>query len=179
MWRNPVQNPVIVSFMADDRPGLVERVSRVIAEHGGNWQDGRLSQLGGKFAGLMLVQLPASAYRDCEEALLALGDEGIDCSISPAGEAVASEGAPLTLEVIGPDRPGIVLEVTRALREAGINLCSMESEVTSAAMSAEPLFRAMIHARAAAAQAPAALTAELDRIADTMALHIELIQDQD
>ena len=49
----------IVTFTSDDRPGLVEQLSRVIENNGGNWHESRLSQLGGMFAGLILVSLPS------------------------------------------------------------------------------------------------------------------------
>ena len=48
----------IITFIGDDRPGLVEQLSSVIENNGGNWHESRLSQLGGKFAGLVLVSLP-------------------------------------------------------------------------------------------------------------------------
>ena len=53
-----METSYIVTFIGDDRPGLVESLSRVIESNRGNWLESRLSQLGGKFAGLVLVTLP-------------------------------------------------------------------------------------------------------------------------
>jgi len=176
MWRHVVQKAIVVSFIADDRPGIVERLAALVAEHGGNWEDARLSQLGGKFAGLALVNLPAGAEGALREALDGLAGEAIDCSVTEAGETAEQEGAVITLALVGPDRPGIIHEVTRALHGAGLNLRRLESAVRSAPMSAEPLFHATLEAQAPAGLDRPTLEQELDRIAEAMSLEIDLLQ---
>jgi glycine cleavage system regulatory protein len=171
-----LQLALVISFIAADRPGIVERLSEVVAARGGNWEEARLARLGGKFAGLALVRLPAGAAGDLESDLTALTEEGIDCRVTEAGEETAA-GAGITLDVMGPDRPGIVHEVTRALAAAGISLRRMESSVRSAPMSAEPLFHARLEADTAAGIDPATLERELDRIADAMGLELDLLQE--
>ncbi|MHA7817404.1 MAG: glycine cleavage system transcriptional repressor [Pseudohaliea sp.] len=172
-----MQKAIVVSFIADDRPGIVERLAALVAEHGGNWEDASLSQLGGKFAGLALVNLPTAAETALREALAGLAAEAIDCSVTEAGETASEEGAVLTLALVGPDRPGIIHEVTRALHGAGLNLRSLESTVRSAPMSAEPLFHATLEAQAASSVDRVTLESELDRIADAMSLEIDLLQE--
>ncbi len=170
-----MQTALIVSFIADDRPGLTEAVSTLVAEHGGNWEDARLVRLGGKFAGLMLVALPPGQTDAFTEALAGLADQGIDARVTPAGEDSAG-AAEIQLDVLGPDRPGIVREITRALKHAGINIHSMESRVTRAPMSGEALFNARILATAPDATAEGELRAALDAIADAITLDIDLAQ---
>lgn len=172
-----MQKAIVVSFIADDRPGIVERLAALVAEHGGNWEDARLSQLGGKFAGLALVNLPAAAEGALREALHGLADEAIDCSVTDAGVSAAPEGVIIALELVGPDRPGIIHEVTRALHGAGLNLRRLESAVRSAPMSAEPLFHATLEAQAPASLDRPILEQELDRIAEVMALEIDVLQE--
>ncbi|KGE03447.1 glycine cleavage system protein R [Pseudohaliea rubra] len=171
-----MQKAIVVSFIAEDRPGIVERLAAVVAEHGGNWEDARLSQLGGKFAGLALVNLPIAAEAALRDAIAGLAEEAIDCTVTDAGEMPAQQGELLTLALVGPDRPGIIHEVTRALRGAGLNLSRLESTVKSAPMSAEPLFHATLEARAPAATDRTTLEQELDRIAEAMGLEIDLLQ---
>ncbi len=177
MWSRAVQKAIVVSFIADDRPGIVERLAAIVAEHGGNWEEARLSQLGGKFAGLALVGLPAAAEVALRESLAGLAREAIDCTVTDAGDAPAPEGAVLKIALVGPDRPGIVHEVTRALHGAGLNLRRLESTVRSAPMSAEPLFHATLEARAPAALERSTLEQELDRIAEAMGLEVDLLRD--
>ena len=50
-----METSYVITFIGDDRPGLVEQVASVIENNRGNWHESRLSQLGGKFAGLVPV----------------------------------------------------------------------------------------------------------------------------
>ena len=48
----------------------------------------------------------------------------------------------LRLELLGSDRPGIIREISAALALRGINVDELRTEVVSAPMSGELLFRA-------------------------------------
>ena len=48
----------------------------------------------------------------------------------------------LALELIGPDRPGIVRDVSQALAERGVGIEELETEVVSGSWSGESLFKA-------------------------------------
>ena len=50
---------VILTLLGTDRPGLVEQVADTVARLGGNWLESRMAHLGGKFAGILRVQVPA------------------------------------------------------------------------------------------------------------------------
>ena len=41
---------LVLTLLGDDRPGLVDAVSRVVCELGGNWERSQMARLGGKFA---------------------------------------------------------------------------------------------------------------------------------
>ncbi|MEZ5501919.1 MAG: ACT domain-containing protein [Halioglobus sp.] len=175
-----MQTSYIVTFIGDDRPGLVERLSLVIERNGGNWQESRLSQLGGKFAGLILVTLPADGGPALEPELAGLAASGISVRVTPTDDVAPGPGAAsvpgrdITLRVIGPDRRGIVREISHALAQRQINVLEMDSEVISAPMSAELIFRANITAWIPEAANLADLQDELEVIADHMTLEIEL-----
>ncbi len=170
-----MQSSFIVTFIGDDRPGLVEQLSSAIERCGGNWQESRLSQLGGKFAGLVLVTLAEDAGDTLEQALKGLASNGISVRVTPASVAAApAAGQRITLAVLGPDRPGIVREISRALAAEKVNVIDMESEVSSAPMSGEPLFRAEILAEIPQGASQEALTDALDGIAEQMTLEIDL-----
>jgi glycine cleavage system regulatory protein len=149
-----VKTSYIVTFIGDDRPGLVEQLSSVIESNGGNWHESRLSQLGGKFAGLILVSLPA---------------EG-----GPSLKNTPVPGRDITLTVLGPDRPGIVREISHALAQRQINVLEMDSQVDSAPMSAEMIFSARIDAWIPETTDLDDLAVSLDEIADHMTLEIDL-----
>lgn len=170
-----MESAFIVTFIGDDRPGLVEALSSAIERSGGNWLESRLSQLGGKFAGLVLVNLPESAGPGLEETLRGLADSGLSVRVTPAASEVAPRGERrVTLTVVGPDRPGIVREISRALAAEQLNVVEMESEVSSAPMSGEQLFHACIEAELPPGATLEALQGALDSIADDMTLDIDL-----
>lgn len=170
-----MQTSFIVTFIGDDRPGLVEQLSSAIERCGGNWHESRLSQLGGKFAGLLLVSLPAEAAESLRQTLKGLASSGISVRVTPAaGVNSSGEGRRVTLAVLGPDRPGIVREISRALAAEQVNVIEMESEVSSAPMSGEPLFRADIVAEIPLSASLEALADALDVIAEAMTLDIDL-----
>ena len=175
-----MQTSYIVTFIGDDRPGLVEQLSRVIEANQGNWHESRLSQLGGKFAGLILVSLPTDGGPSLEEDLSALAASGISVRVTPTSETTAKNtampkaGRSIALTVLGPDRTGIVREISHALAQREINVIDMESEVLSAPMSAEMIFSARIEGWIPEATNIDDLRDSLDEIANHMTLEIDL-----
>lgn len=165
----------IITFIGDDRPGLVEQLSAAIEQCGGNWHESRLAQLEGKFAGLVRVSLPQTGCGALEDAVARLSAEGLSVTMTPTGEALAPGGArSVRLSVIGPDRPGIVREVSRALAQRQINVVEMDSAVSSAPMSAEMIFSARIEAQIPDSADLAELQENLEEIANNMTLEIDL-----
>lgn len=170
-----METSYIVTFIGDDRPGLVESLSRVIESNRGNWLESRLSQLGGKFAGLVLVKLPDENGASLQADLKALSSTGLSVRVTPAIPLPSSRrGRDITLRVIGPDRLGIVREISRALAQREVNVVEMDSEVSSAPMSAELIFRARIDAEIPDHVDLDDLEDSLEEIAETMTLEIEL-----
>ena len=54
-----MQIPLVMTIIGPDRTGLVESVARAVAEHGGNWLESRMCRLGGEFAGILRMEIPA------------------------------------------------------------------------------------------------------------------------
>lgn len=164
----------IVTFIGDDRPGLVEQLADVIEQQGGNWLESKLSQLGGKFAGLILVSCPDVAAQGLQSALESKMGPACSIRVTACGEAAAPPpGRDITLTVVGPDRQGIVREVSRALAQRSINVVRLNSDVVSAPMSAELLFQATIEARIPQGTDLDTLGDSLDDIANQMTLEID------
>jgi glycine cleavage system regulatory protein len=170
-----VDTSYIITFIGDDRPGLVEELSSAIENNRGNWHESRLSQLGGKFAGLVLVSLPEAGGPALEADLKALSASGLSIRVTPTARgAVPSKGRPVTLKVMGPDRLGIVREISHALAQREINVVEMDSHVTSAPMSAEMIFQARIDAEITEHTDLDDLLDTLEEIANHMTLDIDL-----
>jgi len=128
-------------LLGPDRTGLVESVARAVAGHGGNWLESRMCRLGGEFAGILRIEIPA----DRKAALLAALQKipGLNVVVqSDSKPAPPAPGRQTKLEIVGHDRPGIVREITGVLAGAGVNVEDFSSEIVSAPMSGENLFKA-------------------------------------
>ena len=47
---------LVLTFVGDDRPGLVNAISEKVVDFGGTWLESRSVRLAGKFAGVVLVE---------------------------------------------------------------------------------------------------------------------------
>jgi glycine cleavage system regulatory protein len=150
-----MRNTLVLTILAPDRTGLVELLAERIAAAGGNWEESRMARLAGQFAGILLVTCDAGRCDELAAAVRALDTAGLqvtarvspDAAAGDAGDPRGTRGTRLRLGLTGGDRPGIVRDVSRVLAERGVNVEELESEVTSAPMSGEPLFtaRARLH----------------------------------
>ena len=110
-----------------------------------------------------------------EADLKDLSASGLSVRVTPASAmAATSRGRSITLKVIGPDRLGIVREISRALAQREVNVVEMDSEVSSAPMSAELIFSARIDAEIPQHIDLDDLEDSLEEIANTMTLEIDL-----
>ena|SRR5688572_32989478 len=168
-----MQTHLVMTVIGKDRTGLVESLARLVAEHDGNWLESRMCRLGGEFAGILRVQLPAAKRAALEQSLAKLADLKI---IFQADEMTVATAQPsfANLEVVGPDRPGIVREVTRALAAQGVNVEELVTECVSAPMSGEPLFQARAKLLLPAGVTVSALKHSLGRAAGEMGLEFSL-----
>lgn len=170
-----MQASLVMTVIGKDRTGLVESIARLVAAHGGNWLESRMCRLGGEFAGILRVLVPAERRAALEKALSELHDLNI---VVRSDETPRSAGEPrlATLEVVGQDRPGIVREITHALAAQGVNVEELATECTSAPMSGEPLFRARAKLLLPADATVAALRQSLERAAADMTVEIAAVE---
>jgi len=139
---------LVVTVIGKDRPGLVESVSAVVEEHGGNWVESRMSRLAGEFAGILRVSVPADRADGLTEALEGLRADGLRVVVERGFEEAVEEGHIIVLELIGSDRPGIVHKISEALAARGVNVDELNTECDGAPWSGDTLFKAMARLRA-------------------------------
>jgi len=162
-----------MTVIGRDRPGLVESVAQVVAAHGGNWLESRMSRLGGHFAGILRVSVPAGKQPALETALRGLESVGLSVVAHRDEPQAGGQGARRTcLEIVGQDRPGIIREISHALAEFGVNVEELESECCSAAMSGEAIFKAQFHVSIPAGCSVTGLRARIERIAADLIMDV-------
>ena len=170
-----MEHSLVMTVIGNDRPGLVESVAGVVAEHGGNWLESRMSRLGGQFAGIVHVEVPAEKEQSLIAALASLEARGLTVVVhSDRPQAVAAEGPLSVLEIVGQDRPGIVRQISHALASFGVNVEELHTECASAAMSGETLFKARARLSIPAACDVAELRRTLEKIAADLIVEISL-----
>jgi glycine cleavage system transcriptional repressor len=138
-----MRNNLVFTLTGPDRVGIVEGVTQVLLEHDGNVETSRMMRLGGEFAILMLVSIPANRITGLSQGVDSLSAAGYKITI---GQTVETEAAmqrdwlAYHIELQGADHEGIVHEVARHLAQRGINIEEMETALVAAPMSGVPLF---------------------------------------
>jgi glycine cleavage system regulatory protein len=172
-----MQIPLVMTIISPDRTGLVESVARAVADHGGNWLASRMCRLGGEFAGILRVEIPAEKKSALLDALQKLQTNGLQIVIrADEPGATAAAGKQTKLDIVGSDRPGIVREITRALARANVNVEEFSSEVVSAPMSGETLFKATARLQLPEPCNLAALKNDLEKIAADLLVDVSFAE---
>lgn len=137
-----MSHELVISIIAADRPGIVERIADLVESRSGNWVDSSMARLGGDFAGIVRVSLP-SAYVDGLRADLdALATEGVTVSVREGTSQTKVKGDWVRLEVTGGDQPGIVHTISSVLSNHGISIDEFETRVEPTSMAGGDLFTA-------------------------------------
>ena len=142
-----MKTKVILSAVGSDRPGLTQALAEAVHEAGGNWLESHLSRLGGTYVGSVLVEIDEEAVARLSEAVGKVDSGGLHVSLAPAGDAGEASGYPLSIEVVGQDRPGIVRQVTAVLAKLGVNIEDFSSSARQGPYFGEPIFTALVKAR--------------------------------
>ncbi len=138
-----MNTPIVLTIIGEDRPGLVDSISEIVAERGGNWLASRMAHLGGHFAGILRLEVPEESKEALVAALRELESRGVTVVVRADAEApAAAPSRAARLDVVGHDRPGIIRHLSRSLASHGVNVEELTTECYSAPMSGEMLFRA-------------------------------------
>lgn len=163
-----MKQSLVMTVIGKDRPGLVESLSAIIEKHGGNWEESRMVQLAGEFAGLLHVNVPAERAAELEAALSSL--EKLSVTVARAPEASSAPAAThiIELEIEGQDHPGIVHRVAEVVAAKDVNIEELESEISSAPMSGQKMFRARARVQMPKSVSLDDLTDDLEELADDL-----------
>lgn len=135
---------LIVSLIADDKPGLIEDLAVVVSKYSGNWLESNMSQLAGKFAGIFRVSVDDANAEPLAKDLRAVSTSfnlQIESGNADDCEGLNSQADLLNVNIVGNDRPGIVMEISQALAQMGVNVESFATVCEAAPMSGDVLFK--------------------------------------
>lgn len=138
-----MQKTFVLTLTGPDRIGIVDKLTEVLLQHSGNVETSRMARLGGEFAVLMLVVMPAEQFAGLEGDLGGLAAQGYKVTLTPT-EAMPAGGypgwLPYQIQVHGADHEGIIHEVAHYLSQQDITIESVDTATTPAPHTGTPIF---------------------------------------
>jgi glycine cleavage system transcriptional repressor len=161
----------VLTAVGDDRPGLVDEVTRYVTERGGNIEDSRMINLRGQFAMMMLVAGSGAVVGRLQDGLGVLRrDSRVHADLRPAdaGTVRRPPALPFRLNTWAMDHPGLMQSVSHLLGELGVNIESADSSLRPAPYTNTPLFEMELVLSVPAAASVAELRQKLGALCDEM-----------
>lgn len=163
-----------LTCIGDDRPGLVSAISAPLKEHGASWERSQMARLGGKFAGILMLEVPDEYAEALVADLTALKDVGLLVVLEQTDESVEHESHQLSLELLGADHPGIVADISACLADRGIGIEELSTDVREAPMAGGMLFEARAVLEAPVTTSRDDLRSALEALADELMVDVTL-----
>ncbi|WP_428306943.1 glycine cleavage system protein R [Lacipirellula sp.] len=168
---------LVLTILGPDRPGLVESIARLVAEHQGNWLESRMAHLAGQFAGILRVEVEADSADSLSQALAGLAKSGLETVIHPdPAIAIIADRPLVALDLLGQDRPGIVRQISGVLAALGVNVEELNTECRAAAETGQPLFHAAAQLRLPPDVSEADLRVALENVAADLMVEVKLAE---
>lgn len=133
---------IILTIASDDKPGVIEKLSAAIERNAGNWLESKLAHLGGKFVGVVQISVAEPHEEALSISLAELASDGIVVTCERALAAKSNTTEEASFSAIGPDRSGIIKELSAAFARYQINVEELDSKLSSMPYSGEPIFEA-------------------------------------
>jgi glycine cleavage system transcriptional repressor len=134
---------LVITAVGPDRVGLVEQISQFLLKEGCNIEDSKMAVFCGEFTIILLVSGKADALERVAQSLDSLKSQtGLTLFSKRAASRVPLEAAlPCRLLASCLDHPGVVHQFSALLSRLGVNIESLETKTTIAAMSGTPIFQ--------------------------------------
>ena len=131
----------VVATIGEDQPGLVNRLSELIAGMNLNIEDSRMTVLGGEFAVLMSVAGDSALLSELETKLSELAAAtGLAYLFRKTSDKPGTTTRRLRVKVEAMDHPGIVHSIAAFFSERGINIFELSTDTERAAHTGAPIF---------------------------------------
>ncbi len=130
---------LLLTFVGVDRPGIVQELSALVSAHEGNWLESKMSRMGGRFAGIALVELPAALIERFKAEISQVRELSVYLEESGV-QRTDADTLNYQLNIVGLDRPGILQEVATEMSQQSINVVDLETSVRAAPMSGDKMF---------------------------------------
>jgi glycine cleavage system transcriptional repressor len=126
-------NKAILSVLGRDRPGIVATVSRALFELNCNIENVSQTNLQHEFAGIFIVSMPKELTWEAlhgslsaKFSVLGLHVYTKPCETGPA-EDVCKVCEPFVITTRGPDRKGLVADISGVIARFGVNITNLQA----------------------------------------------------
>jgi glycine cleavage system transcriptional repressor len=163
-----LQNNLVITALGSDRAGIVKDLSTLIANHGANIQDSRMTVLGGEFAIIMLVSGDEDNIVELENKL---GQEAEALNLTTiikrtGGRETCHDTIAYVTEIIAMDNPGIVSEITGFFSTRHINIDDLSTGTYAAPHTGTRMFNLTMRVNIPSGQSIAKLKDEFIQFCD-------------
>ena len=121
---------LVISAIGSDRPGIVNELSQIIVQNGGNIDDSRMTILGGEFAIILQISAAVNDLDNIEQTLKQQSSAlELNILTKQTSESTSPEKLiPYIVEVLAMDNPGIVYKLADFFSGRNINIQSMQTD---------------------------------------------------
>jgi len=132
---------IVLSAIGPDHTGLVQDITEVILNCGGNIEESRMTTLGTEFAILMLVSGNWHTLNRLEKGLEKLADRDLTFNIRKTGERpIKEDHMPYAVDVVALDQQGIVFNLANFFASHNIEIADVATRRYAAAHTGAPMF---------------------------------------
>lgn len=137
-----MQNRIVISALGEDRPGIVNELSKAIFDTGCNILDSRMTVMGGEFTIMVMAEGNWNNIAKLESALDTLSNkQELVISTKRTGERSTQQNVlPYAVEVVAVDHPGIVSQLTGFFSKQKINIEELRTDCYAAPHTGTPMF---------------------------------------
>ena len=133
---------LVITALGNDKPGIVNELSKAILEHGGNITESRMMVLGGEFAMMLLVTGEPADLNKINEELAGIGESLGLTLIAKETQAKtdSTQRLPYHVSVVSMDHPGIVHDISDFFSTRDLNIEEIETTTYPAAHTGTTMF---------------------------------------
>lgn len=135
-------NHLVITAVGNDKPGIVNELTKQILDNGCNIQDSRMTILGGEFAIILLLVGNWSAIAKVEDSLPRVA-QNLGLSLTCKRTEPRTKQTNMIsyhVDALAIDQPGIVHRVADFFSSRNINIESLNSDAYNAAHTGTPMF---------------------------------------
>jgi len=133
---------LVITALGNDKPGIVNELSKAVLDYGGNITESRMMVLGGEFAIMLLI---TGNQENIDKVNAAIESIGKSLKLTLIAKETQPQEKPIKrlpyqVTVVSMDHPGIVHNISDFLLSHNLNIEEIETTTYPAAHTGTPMF---------------------------------------